>query len=115
MNSVSLIGNLGADPEARYKESGKVIAQIRLAVRRNKDVTDWISVTAFDKVAETVINYCKKGSQIGITGRLQVETWKDRETGANRRAMKVIASQVTLLGSKDDSQGDPVDDDEITF
>lgn len=111
MNSVQLIGRLAADPEIRYQESGKVIANIRIAVRRNKDTTDWVNVTAFDKVAEMLVNYVTKGREVGITGRLQVDTWTDKESGANRSAMKVIASQITLIGNKNDkpAEGDAGD------
>lgn len=106
MNTCSLIGRLVADPDVTYKDSGKVIANICIAVRRNKDVSEFINITAFDKTAETVANYCKKGGQVGINGRLQVDKWVDRESGANRSAMKVIASQITLLGSKGDKPED---------
>lgn len=116
MNSVQIIGNLGAEPEMKYFESGKVVANIRVAVRRSKDVTDWINATAFDKTAEMIANYCHKGDQIGVTGRLQVDTWVDRESGANRSAMKVIATQITLLRNKGNGNGEvPADDDEPAF
>ena len=65
MNSVSLIGRLTADPETRYFESGKVVAKFSIAVNRTKDEADFFEIEAWEKTAEVVSQYCKKG----FTGR----------------------------------------------
>lgn len=104
MNTVNLIGRLTADPQMKYFESGKAIAKFFLAVDRSKDEADFFEMEAWEKTAEVVGQYCKKGSQIGITGRLSQERWQDRTTGANRSKVVVRCSRVDLLGSKQDGQ-----------
>lgn len=111
MNSVCLIGNIGGEIEARYLDSGKVIASFSIAVSRGKDKPpDWFAITAFDKTAEVVINYCKKGSKVGVNGRIQQEKWVD-QSGANRSTVKVIASQVDLLSTKQEADLSAGDDE----
>lgn len=107
MNNLNLIGNLGGDPEIRYMESGLCIAKFSLAFNRlekGEKTTDWFDVTAFGKTAETIANYVKKGSQIGITGSLRQEKWVDRESGGNRSKVVVICERLTLLGGKQQSE-----------
>ena len=65
MNSVNLIGRLTADPNMRYFESGKVIAKFHLAINRTKDETDFFEIEAWEKTAEVIGQYCRKGHRLG--------------------------------------------------
>jgi single-strand DNA-binding protein len=107
MNSVNLIGRLTADPEVRYLESGKAKSNFSIAINRGRDETDYFDIESWDKAAEVVSQYCKKGSQIGIEGRLRHERWQDRETQKPRSKVIVIANRIELLGSKDSAAGVP--------
>lgn len=108
INSVVVSGNLGADPEARYFESGKVLVEFPLAVSgysKGEKTTDWVECKVWgrpdnDSTAMAIINYCKKGSKIGLTGRLKQEKWQAKDTGVNRSKLIVVGSQVELLDSK---------------
>lgn len=100
MNTVNLIVRLTADPNMKYFESGKVIAKFHLAVNRTKNEADFFEVEAWEKSAEVIGQYCKKGSQIGVSGRLLQERWPDKTTGANRSKVVVRCQRVELLGSK---------------
>ena len=67
------------------------------------DATDWHTVTCWNKTAEIVYQYLKKGRQVYIEGRLQYDTWTDEATGRNRKKAKIVAETVQFLGSKNDS------------
>ena len=125
MNNVSLIGNLGADPELRYTQSGTPVASMSIAVNKrwtNKDgekqeKTDWFRVVAYGASAENHSKYLNKGSQIGVSGELRTDTWDDKDTGAKRSKTYVVANRVDYLStsSSDSSQdssaeGYPEDD-----
>ena len=77
MNSVSLIGRFTADPEIRYLDSGKAVAKFSIAVNRNREESDFFDVEAWEKTAEVIGQYCKKGSQVGVSGSLHQERWKE--------------------------------------
>lgn len=106
LNVVHLIGRVGRDPEVKYFDSGKVKCTLTLAVNRIKrdDPPDWFDLELWDKVAEIAANYVKKGSQIGIKGSLKIETWNDRNSGANRSKPIIRVDKLDLLDSKKDSQ-----------
>ena len=108
VNKVILIGNLGQDPEApRKTQSGMSVLDISIATRRRGkdgvDATDWHTVTCWNKTADIVYQYLKKGRQVYIEGRLQYDTWTDESTGKNRKKAKIIAETVQFLGSKNDA------------
>ncbi|MGK7932307.1 MAG: single-stranded DNA-binding protein [Microcystaceae cyanobacterium] len=106
LNLVNLVGRAGGDPEVRYFESGTVVCNVTLAVRRRSkdDKPDWFNLEMWDKTAEIAANYVKKGSLIGIQGSLKIDTWSDRNTGANRSKPVIRVYQLDLLGSKRDNQ-----------
>ena len=108
LNSVNLVGRAGANPEVQYFESGTVKATISMAVRRRGKNTDpdWFSIELWNKNAETVANYVRKGDLFGITGYLKIESWIDRDTGGERSKPVIKANQVHLLGSKRSSNED---------
>jgi single-strand DNA-binding protein len=104
MNSVALIGRLIADPEIRYFESGKSITKFILAVSRNREEADFFELEAWEKTAEIVSQYCRKGSKIGVSGSLHQERWQDNASGANRSKVVVRCSRVDLLDTRNDEQ-----------
>ncbi|MFH1027046.1 MAG: single-stranded DNA-binding protein [Pseudomonadota bacterium] len=87
INTVTIVGNLGQDPEIRYTPNAVPIANFTIAVNevyKGKDgqkvkKTHWFRVTAFQSLAEIVGEYCTKGSKVGIRGQLQQRTWQDSE------------------------------------
>ena len=106
INSVTLVGRAGRDPEVRYFESGTVVANLTIAVnRRNRDdEPDWFNLEIWGKQAQVAADYVKKGSLIGITGSFKLDSWKDRNTGEERRKPVVRVDRLELLGSKRDSE-----------
>lgn len=106
LNIVHLVGRAGADPEMKFFESGKVLCELPLAVNRptsKTDAPDWFNLKIWGKTAEIASNYLRKGSLIGIQGALTIETWTDRNTGANRSKPVIVVDRLDLLGSKRDN------------
>jgi single-strand DNA-binding protein len=107
MNSVTLVGRAGRDPEVKYLESGSVVANLTLAVNRPvKDETDWFNLEIWGKQAEVAANYVRKGSLIGIIGSIQIQQWTDRTTGEKKSKPVIRVDRLQLLGSKKDNGGD---------
>ena len=106
INSVTLVGRAGRDPEVRYFESGTVVANLTIAVnRRNRDdEPDWFNLEIWGKQAQVAADYVKKGSLIGVTGSFKMDSWKDRNTGEDRNKPVVRVDRLELLGSKRDSE-----------
>ena len=106
INSVTLVGRAGRDPEVRYFESGTVVANLTMAVnRRNReDEPDWFNLEIWGKQAQVAADYVKKGSLIGVTGSFKLDSWKDRNTGEDRNKPVVRVDRLELLGSKKDSE-----------
>lgn len=108
LNRVTLIGNLGGDPEVRYMPNGDAVANVTLAttdVWKDKDgnrqeKTEWHRITFYKKLAEVVGEYLKKGRQVYIEGRLQTRTWTDK-AGVERYTTEIIASDMKMLGKKE--------------
>lgn len=106
MNSVTIVGRVGQDPDMKYFESGKVKTTFSVAVGRwdskeKKEITDWFNIELWDKNAEIAGEYVKKGRLVAIEGSLGLSTWKDVE-GNKRERFFVRASRLHLLGSKRD-------------
>jgi single-strand DNA-binding protein len=111
VNKVILVGHLGADPEVRRTASNSVMATIRLATNsaiKDKqtgewtETTEWHRVVFFNRMAEVVDEYLRKGSQIYVEGRLQTRKWQDKE-GIDRWSTEIIASEMQMLGGKSES------------
>jgi single-strand DNA-binding protein len=101
INSVTLVGRAGTNPETRYFESGSVVTKVNLAVRRpgkNQD-PDWFPVEAWGKQAEVLANYVTKGDQVGIIGELRFDHWTDKNTEQERLKPVVRAIRIELLGN----------------
>lgn len=111
INKVTLLGNLGRDPEVRSTADGKTICTVNLATTmswRNRDTderqdkTEWHRVVFFARLAEIVAEYLRKGSQVYIEGRLQTRQWQDEANGGiTRYTTEVIASEMLMLGSRE--------------
>ena len=111
MNVVALTGRLTRDPEMKTTANGTDLAKFTLAVDRAGDKQDdgtyaagFFDVTCWGKTAEIVGQYCEKGKQIGVEGRLLLHKWENQD-GEKRSKVEITANQVTLLGSKGDSEG----------
>ena len=96
-------GNLAADPELRFTQSGKAIANLRVAVSCSRKIGDewddrtaWESVTVFDRMAENVAESLHKGDRVTIVGRRAVDKWQDRESGEDRTKDTVLADEVAV-------------------
>lgn len=105
INHIILVGRAGRDAEIRYFESGKVVSTFSIAVNRPmKDgQTDWFDIEIWGKQAEIAGEYVKKGSLIGIEGRLRWDTWTSKDSGDINIKPLVIAESIRLLGSKRDN------------
>jgi len=108
VNKVILVGNLGRDPEMKYTASGAAIANITVATseswndkQTNERVekTEWHRVVAFQRLAEIMGEYLKKGSQVYIEGKLQTRKWQD-QNGQDRYSTEVVANDMQMLGSR---------------
>lgn len=106
LNSVSLVGRLGSEPDVKYFESGTIKADFSIASNRTKQITDWYSIGLWGKTAEVAANYVRKGSQVGINGSLVCEWWVDRNGGGERSKFAIKGDKLTLLGSKRDEESD---------
>ena len=106
INSVTLVGRAGRDPDVRYFESGTVVANLTMAVNRRSrnDEPDWFNLEIWGKQAQVAADYVKKGSLIGITGCFKLDNWKDRNTGEDRHKPVVRVDRLELLGSKRDAE-----------
>src|SRR5215471_3424671 len=105
VNKVILIGNLGKDPEIKYTPSGTAVAKFSLATNERykdksgewQDRTEWHNIVAWQRLAEIVGEYVKKGNKLYIEGRLQTSSWDDKESGQKKYRTEIIASDVVLL------------------
>src|SRR5260221_1278614 len=111
LNKVQLAGRLTRDPKIRYTHSGVAVADIGIAVSRffksgqgeTKEETDFIDVTACGRPAETIQKHLSKGRAVYIEGRLKLEQWDDKQTGAKRSKLKVVAESMQFVGPRADS------------
>ncbi len=107
VNKVILIGNLTRDPELRYTPGGAAVSDIALAVNRNWNnnqgerqvETTFVDVTLWARQAEIAKEYLSKGSPIYIEGRLQLDSWEDKQSGQKRSRLRVIGESMQMLGS----------------
>lgn len=106
LNKVMLIGNLGGDPDIRYTTQGDAVANFSLATAEQwqKDGekhsrTTWHKIVAWRKLAEIIGEWCKKGQQIYVEGKLTVEEWE--KDGIKRQTTKIVIDQMIMLGGGD--------------
>ncbi len=106
VNKVILIGHLGKDPEVKYTQGGMPVAKFTLATNdRQKDKdgqwqdhTEWHNIVAFQRTAEVVGQYLKKGRQVYIEGTLRTGSWEDKETGKKMYKTDILVNDLVLLG-----------------
>ena len=106
VNKVFLLGNVGKDPEIRSTAGGMTIASFSLATAdRQKDAqgnwadkTEWHNLVAFQRTAEIVRDYVKKGTQVFVEGKIQTRSWDDKESGAKRYKTEILVNELSLLG-----------------
>jgi single-strand DNA-binding protein len=114
VNKVILIGNLGRDPEIRYTPSGAAIANVTIATSEswkdkqtgeNVERTEWHRIVFYQRLAEIVGEYLRKGSKVFVEGRLQTRKWQDKTTGQDRYTTEIVADNMQMLDSKGGSGG----------
>ncbi len=106
LNSVQLIGNLGADPEIRHTANDLVVANLRIATSykgKDGEHTEWHSIVAFGKLAQIIADYVTKGSRVYVQGRLQTRKWQDKN-GNDRYTTEIVANDLIMLDSKADAK-----------
>jgi len=108
INKVTLIGNIGNEPQIKYTASNVAIVNLSLATTdswKNKesgqyeDKTEWHRIVFYNKLAEVVAEYAKKGSKIYVEGKLQTRSWQDKETGQTHYMTEILANEMQLLGA----------------
>jgi single-strand DNA-binding protein len=108
-NKVMLLGNLTRDPEVKYTPKGSAVADIGLAVNRTyttdggekREEVTFVDVTMWGRQAEIAGEYLKKGRPLFVEGRLQLDTWDDKQTGQKRSKLRVVCENFQMLGSRD--------------
>ncbi len=110
LNQCSFIGRLGKDPdELKVTSEGKPYIQFSLAVDQGKSDTMWLNVTAWEKTAEVVEKYARKGTAVFVQGKLQINKYKDKTTQAERLSVEISASNVQILEKR--QKGDQLPDE----
>jgi len=107
-NKVILLGNLTRDPEIRYTPKGSAVCDLGLAVNRvytlengeKREEVTYVDVTLWSRLAEIAGEYLKKGRPVFIEGRLQLDTWDDKQSGQKRSKLRVIGETMQLLGGR---------------
>ncbi len=109
LNKVMIIGNLTSDPEVRTTPRGTSLTELRLAVNRvsggqgegeRREETTFLDVTCWGRTGEVAAQYLAKGRPVFIEGRLQQDTWEDKQTGQRRSRIRIVAENLQLLGGK---------------
>ena len=108
VNKVIIVGNLGADPDAKSMPSGNMVANFSVATTESwndrdtgerQEKTEWHRVVFFGRIAEIADQYLKKGSQVYVEGKLQTRKWEDRD-GNERWTTEIVGSQLEMLGDR---------------
>lgn len=113
VNKVILLGNLGRDPEVRYMPSGDPIANVTIATSsryKNKagemvEETEWHRVVFFNRLAEIVSQYLKKGNPVYVEGRIKTRKYTDKD-GIEKYSTEIVANEMQLLGGRE-GRGEP--------
>lgn len=111
VNKVILVGNVGKDPDVKYTPSGTPVAKFSLATNEKykdrsdewQERTEWHNIVAWQRLAEIVGEYVKKGAKLYIEGKLQTSSWDDRESGTKKYRTEIVARDLVLLGSHENS------------
>jgi len=114
VNKVILVGNLGKDPEVKYTPNGVAVAKFSLATNESfkdksgqwQERTEWHNIVAWQRLAEIVGEYVKKGSKLYIEGKLRTSSWDDKESGQKRYKTEIIADQMVLLSGRGEGESE---------
>src|SRR3954447_4010959 len=112
-NKVILLGNLTRDPEIRYTPKGSAVCDLGIAVNRQytlengerREEVTYVDVVLWARLAEIAAEYLKKGRPVFIEGRLQLDTWDDKQSGQKRSKLRVIGENMQMLGSRQGGGG----------
>ncbi len=113
VNKVILVGNVGKDPEVKFLPSGTAVANFSIATSERfkdkagewQDRTEWHNLTAFQRLAEIIRDYVKKGSKLYVEGRLQTRSWDDKDSGKKVYRTEIIISDLVLLTGRGEGEG----------
>ncbi|MFZ0663316.1 MAG: single-stranded DNA-binding protein [Acidobacteriaceae bacterium] len=113
VNKVILLGNVGKDPEIRATGGGTMVASFSLATTdRTKDQsgnwtdrTEWHNLVAFQRTAEIIRDYVKKGSKLYVEGRIQTRSWDDKTSGEKKYRTEIIVNDISLLSGRSEGEG----------
>lgn len=115
INKVILVGHLGQDPETRFMPNGKAVVNLRVATSESwtkdgekQERTEWHSVVAYEKLAEILGQYTRKGSQLYVEGSLRTRKWQDKE-GKDRYSTEIVARDIQMLGKAPSESQAPSD------
>lgn len=109
LNQVIVMGNLTRSPEVKQTPSGNSVVSFSLALNRSykdaqdqwQEATDYVDVVAWGKLADQISERLDTGSRALVSGRLQSRSWEDKESGAKRSKLEVLAQDVTFLDKSD--------------
>jgi single-strand DNA-binding protein len=113
VNRVILIGNLTRDPQLKYLPSQTAVVDFGMAINRkfkgangeDREDVVYIDCSAFGKQAEVINQYCQKGKQLYIEGRLKLDQWEDKQGGGKRSKLSVVVENFQFLGGRDGGGG----------
>lgn len=108
INKVTLLGHLGKDPELKYTPQGTPVVKFSMATNERwkdkngdwQDRAEWHNLVAWQRLAEIINEYCKKGSQLYIEGRLQTRSWDDKPSGVKKYMTEIVVGEIVLLGNR---------------
>jgi len=113
-NKVILVGNLTRDPQVKRTPSGQAVTELGLAINRfwwdkqsnqRKEETTFVDVTCWGRDAEVAGEYLAKGRPVLIEGRLQLDSWEDKQSGQKRSKLRVVCEKMQLLGGRGEGGG----------
>jgi single-strand DNA-binding protein len=121
-NKVILLGNLTRDPEVRYTPKGSAVCDLGIAVNRvytteggeRREEVTFVDVVLWARLAEIAGEYLRKGRPVFIEGRLQMDSWDDKQTGQKRTKLRVVGESMQLLGGRPGgTTGETADEDRV--
>jgi single-strand DNA-binding protein len=112
VNKVILLGNVGKDPEVKFLPSGLPVANFTLATSDRfkdkagewQDRTEWHNLTAYQRVAEIIRDYVKKGNKLYVEGRIQTRSWDDQASGQKKYRTEIIVNDIVLLSGRGEGE-----------
>jgi single-strand DNA-binding protein len=113
VNKVTLLGNLGKDPEVKFLPSGQAVANFSIATTDRykdkagewQDRTEWHNIVAYARTAEIVRDYVKKGNKLYVEGRLTTRSWDDKDSGKKVYRTEIVVNDLVLIGGRGEGEG----------